>query len=1149
MQPLQSSFLTSSIIPGQVPIFIVAPEVHSGRDVAIMLSQHLLPAAKYRRLSGVIDKENNYFYCERLKPVLKNHVAGHKIQDIRLQAMLTLEEGMSNGTLWGLVWCYSQFKEFDIQSLFEQAYFVFLYSEYMPEGDAELLLKYKAALGSACCLIHADTLERTRSLVLQHLPIEAAVAETSYTPPAKTKSTFIKDQHIRHKLPTDLYSAVKEADLLLSQKGWFDGSEVSFILRLKDKRAKKQLLSILSQLRDTFVSAPKVLIFGSTEVIAHMREELATDQPALTVSFHAFDVSLAHTLNHLIAKLDSPTLVIGNLNHNYSVTEFLSPLLEKDEASFSFTLATVEQQSSWVSLPDVLTSFAIDGNLAIQRSLWQELAGFDESFTDNNTFWDFAIRALSAPGSCAFQAFATQAPVPGSIDIETTLENKSQYQATSYGAVINKHYDLFQEHLSAVIRLVSERQHLPQSEIRVLQQKIQTLQSLLSHSKKERIALNELNTSLQERISALEQRWYYRLGKKLGKIKKIFFKKKAPGKSILKSMLEFLHFAMSRSGFRFVRKFFRGLFKRLYLLAEDRPVRIVLLEDMQNGNVFTYHDWIKGKLKPEVLRERFEQYYSGLTILPKFSIIMPVYDPPVQFLRKALESVLNQQYENWELCIADDCSPNSQVQRLLQVYAAKDKRIKLVLRKENGHISASSNSALALATGDYIVLMDHDDALAENCLFEVAKHLNDHPEHEIIYSDEDKINEYDRHSVPHFKPDWAPHSLLSRNYFGHIVVMKKAVVDAIGGFRLGFEGSQDYDLILRATEQTQKIGHIPKVLYHWRIHKKSAAQSEEVKPYAYIAAKKALEEALQRRQTPGEVEYLSGLRGYRIRYQITRPGKVSIIIPTKDQVKLTKNTIDSIFRLTDYPDFEVIVLNNNSTSPELFALMDHYTQEYKDRFRCIDASFPFNFAKLMNMGVAACDGDYLLFLNNDMEVIHEDWLSTMVSHAQHANTGAVGAKLLYPDDHVQHAGVIVGLGGIAGHAFVNAHKDDPCYFNYLQSMNNFSALTAACLMVRREVFLEVGGMTELFEVEYNDVDFCLKIQQAGYYNVYLPDVQLYHFESSTRGHPHKSKESYQRHLREMAMFEERWRTVIAHDPCYSPNLSLGAHDFSLNFSA
>jgi GT2 family glycosyltransferase len=515
----------------------------------------------------------------------------------------------------------------------------------------------------------------------------------------------------------------------------------------------------------------------------------------------------------------------------------------------------------------------------------------------------------------------------------------------------------------------------------------------------------------------------------------------------------------------------------------------------------------------------------------------------------AIDSIIEQPYKNWELCIADDCSTNPKIISLLKSFQKIYINIKVVFRPLNGHISASTNSALEIATGDYILFMDHDDLLTQNCLYEFAKHINRNPDVDIIYSDEDKINDAGIHVVPFFKPNWSPHNLLSRNYFGHAVVMKKQLADQLGGCRVGFEGSQDYDLILRAVECTDKIGHIPKVLYHWRIHSLSAAQSEEVKPYAYIAAKKAIYESIDRQGLSGEVKFLAGLRGYSVRFNLLSEGKVSIIIPSKDQAGLLENCLESIYNLTSYKNFEVIVINNNSISSDFFKLIKKYEGLHPDSFRSIDLNIPFNFAALMNKGVEASTGEYILLLNNDIEIIHTDWLYNMVAYAQLKNVGAVGAKLLYPDDTIQHAGVIIGLGGVAGHAFVNQHKDDPGYFNYIQSVSNYSAVTAACLMCRKEVFLEINGMEEELAVEYNDVDLCLKMIVKGYHNVYLPHVELYHFESVSRGHPHLSKESYERHIKEIGIFSKKWGKYIKNDPCYNPNLNLGVHDFSMNFSA
>lgn len=912
-----------------------------------------------------------------------------------------------------------------------------------------------------------------------------------------------------------------------------------------DEETKIKILKHkLHELAFAFVHSPSITILCNTE----------NDKAPIEAIINSLDITATiivgnattQLLNNVLSTTDCSYAIIDFLEYNFTLPSVLQPYKTDHTPAISF--ARLQQSEDTltehkITLADILTTHVVRNNLTVPITIWQQLNGLDASLNVDVALWDFAIRALQNEQLFAYEAAAFY-PLH-----QLKEEPLSLSQSEGYTAVIEKHRTVFESSLNQVLARVAQKQYLPQDEIKNLHKKIASLQSLLLHSKDEYSALNKYSASLIERVHALENRWYFKLGRKLKHYKDIFFRKNSTGKGTLKRLLEFLKFLFSKPGFRVFRKVIKGGLKKMYIVAEDRPVQIIYL-DAPTGNhsIQTYHDWIIDKTEPEHLKKIYQQQSEKWDITPTISIVMPVYDPPAKYLKQAIESVRAQLYPNWELCIANDCSPNPQIKKLLNAYAAKDKRIKIELRQKNGHISACSNTALQLATGAYILFMDHDDLLTENCLSEVITHINQHPEQDIIYSDEDKIDENGMHTMPHFKTQWAPHSLMSRNYFGHVVVMKKELVTRINGFREGFEGSQDYDLILRATEASQKIGHIPKVLYHWRIHEESAAQSEEVKPYAYIAAKKALEEAMVRRNTPGAVQYLSGLRGYRIRYAVQHTGKVSIIIPTKDQVKLLQNTIDSILEQTNYPDYEIIILNNNSSSKEFFTLMEDYCNKYPEKIQCVAANFPFNFAKLMNIGVGLSKGEYLLFLNNDVEIIHADWMMQMVSFAQQQHTGTVGVKLLYPDDSIQHAGVIVGLGGVAGHAFVNLHKNDAGYFNYVQSVNNFSALTAACLMCRKATYLEVGGMDEDFEVEYNDVDLCLKFIKAGYYNVYLPDVELYHYESATRGHPHQSKESWERHIREIALFKSKWQDMIDDDPYYNPNLNRGTHDFSINFS-
>ncbi len=605
-------------------------------------------------------------------------------------------------------------------------------------------------------------------------------------------------------------------------------------------------------------------------------------------------------------------------------------------------------------------------------------------------------------------------------------------------------------------------------------------------------------------------------------------------------------FLVSGKGRRILRKFLAKVFRALYLLAEERPVRILLGEEQQQLFAVQgdpYHQWMARHFaRPSDLRDQAE-LIEGFAHRPLISVVMPVYDPPVHLLDAAIRSVVDQVYPHWELCIADDHSPNAEVRRCLERWMKEDDRIRVVFRRENGHIARASNSALELAQGAFTALMDHDDLLAPDALYHVVKRLQRAPDLDLLYTDEDKIDEQGRHSEAHFKPQWCPDHLLSRNYFGHLVVLRTALLREVGGFRPGFEGSQDYDLLLRVTERTDRIAHIPRVLYHWRIHAGSAARSEEVKPYAYDAAKRALTEALDRRGEPAEVGFLEGFRGYGIRFTAPLKGKVSVLIPTKDKAEVLGTCLRSLFALTDHPDLEVIVVSNNSREGALFELLDDMAAREPERFRWYRHDVPFNFSGLMNFGASKATGDHLCYLNNDTEVIHADWLRTMHSWSQRPSTGAVGVKLLYPNDTIQHAGVVIGLGGVAGHTFVGYHKDGPGYFNYINTINNYSAVTAACMMVERRKLERIGGWEEAFSVEYNDVDLCLRLREAGYHNVYLPHVSLYHFESLTRGHPHMTKESYERHLREVALFQERWRGYVDDDPCYNPNLGRGVHDW------
>ncbi len=558
----------------------------------------------------------------------------------------------------------------------------------------------------------------------------------------------------------------------------------------------------------------------------------------------------------------------------------------------------------------------------------------------------------------------------------------------------------------------------------------------------------------------------------------------------------------------------------------------------KNEQEHQYAKWRKRNTASLNDLSRFKKEQKNFIYRPKISILLPVYNPKLEYFKFAVESVLNQVYKNWELCISDDCSTDQEVKNYLKELEQREPSIKINYRKTNGHISTNSNDAAALATGEFISLLDQDDLYSLDALFHIVKGMNEDQVFDIVYSDEDKINAQGWHVQPCLKPEWSPDTFLSRNYICHITFLKKELFDKIGGFRKGLEGSQDYDLLLRATELTTSIKRIPKTLYHWRMHDESTSMNESAKNYAFESGKTALQDAFERRNIEATVIPQKNKPGfYHIDYALDQEPKISIIIPTKNNSKVLQTCIGSIFKKSTYSNFEVIILDNNSNEPELFELFKEYESEENTRFRVLKLAYLFNFSKLMNDGVAAANGDYILLLNNDTEVITPDWMEKMLKHAQRKNTGAVGVKLYYPNDLIQHAGVVIGLGEVAGHTFVAAERNDPGYFHRLTSVNNYSAVTAACLLIAKEKYLSVQGFDERLAIEYNDVDFCLKLVDSGLLNVWLPEVELYHYESLTRGHPHANKKTYAQSLKEIKYFKSKWMSYIEDDPMYHPSLS------------
>lgn len=586
------------------------------------------------------------------------------------------------------------------------------------------------------------------------------------------------------------------------------------------------------------------------------------------------------------------------------------------------------------------------------------------------------------------------------------------------------------------------------------------------------------------------------------------------------------------------------LFRKLYFKLDETPLPSQGAPEVVHP-FQEYHYWLSQNSARSVDLRQKRATVPIFSHKPVISILMPVYNPPEGYLRMAIESVFDSVYPYWELCIADDASTAKHVKPLLKEYAEKDTRVKVVFREQNGHISAASNSALELATGEFVALLDHDDCLNADALYEMALMLNLHPDADMIYSDEDKIDESNTLRDPFFKPDWCPDSFLSRMYTCHLGIYRRSLINDIGGFRIGYEGSQDYDLVLRLTEKTDRIYHIPKVLYHWRIHPQSTASELETKNYATDAAYRALCDALERRGEPGKVTPTEGGH-WIIRYQIRDYRRVTVIIPTKNLGRILNTCLTSIFEKTTYPNYEVLLIDNGSTEPETLEIIDKWKAKEPDRFRCERYEVPFNFSKINNYAASIASGDYLLFLNNDTEVVNPEWMTAMVEQAQRPEIGAVGGLLLYPDDTVQHAGVVIGLGGVAGHSHKHFPADVPGYYYQLKTTNNYSAVTAACLMCRREVFEEVGGLEEEnLAIAFNDVDLCLKMVAKGYRNIYLPHVVLYHYESKSRGFE-DTPEKIARFAKEIEYMREKWKDIIDRDPCYSPNLTKDREDYSIN---
>ena len=529
---------------------------------------------------------------------------------------------------------------------------------------------------------------------------------------------------------------------------------------------------------------------------------------------------------------------------------------------------------------------------------------------------------------------------------------------------------------------------------------------------------------------------------------------------------------------------------------------------------------------------------------PLISIAVPAYQTPVEFLKQMIESLISQTYPEWELCIANASPDNEEMQRVLADYSAKDSRVRFCNLKENLGIAENTNRAFSMAKGEFMGLLDHDDLLAPNALYEIVQALQDHPQADALYTDEDKVTtELDEHFQPHLKPDFNLDLLRSNNYICHFFVVRRSIVEKAGGFRKEFDGAQDYDFIFRCTENAREVLHVPEILYHWRTHKASTADNPASKMYAFEAGKRAIEANLERTETKGVVSHTQDLGFYRVKYPVQGKPLVSVIIPNKDEKETLQTCMEMLNSNTSYQNFEIIIIENNSTTDEIFR---YYKELSKDpRIHLLRWGKEFNYSAINNFGVAHAKGEYMLFLNNDIKSINPDWMEELLGVCQRPEVGGVGAKLIYPDNTIQHAGCVVGMGGIAGHMFVDMPADRTGYLHKASLLQDMSAVTAACLMMKKEVFEEAGGFTEELAVAFNDVDLCLKVRKNNHLIVYDPYAKLYHMESKTRG-AEDSKEKVRRFQTEIEYMRCHWLDILKNgDPYYNKNLSLTKWNYSL----
>jgi len=592
-----------------------------------------------------------------------------------------------------------------------------------------------------------------------------------------------------------------------------------------------------------------------------------------------------------------------------------------------------------------------------------------------------------------------------------------------------------------------------------------------------------------------------------------------------------------------------GIFKTLKRVCKKTYRFVISGGDCSRLMRVSYGDWMKNVESKYLNEKSLLNDFSELQHRPKFSVIFPVWNKSEEMLRSALDSIINQVYENWEICISDGSTENvEETREFLGEFKSKyPKKVKFSTVDIKGiNIIENSNNALKLATGNYVVFMDCDDELSTNCLLELAKSINENPKVEFLYSDFDKIDKKGRRFDPSFWPDWSPHTLTSQMYTTHITCYKKDVVKKLGGLVEGTEGAQDWDLVLRyVTKGSWKVKHIPKILYHWRVYSGSTSLANSgAKDWAYESQKYVLERYLERRQLKGNVIKGPFDGSWRVKFDIRDNPKISIVIPTKDKLKYVRRAVESIQEHTKYNNYEIVIVNNQSEEKESFEYFKEIEKE--KNIKIINFNKPFHFGKLYNWASKQVDGEYMLILNNDIKVLNDEWLESMLEWCQLPEVGSVGAKLYYANGKIQHAGVIVGAGGAAAHSHRLSDGDDFGYEGAIVNVRNYLAVTGACVMIKRKLFIDMGGFDEQFDPAYQDVDFGIRLYERGLYNVYTPYAELIHYESVTRFNE-ENKEKLEEDKINAEKLRKKWPQYIEHmggnDPFYNPNLSYAHEDF------